>query len=143
LGIDGVKSMDKIKRMVRRLGRLAVKVSPMRWKKFNEFDYWKRQKGIEGPLSNKHYKYFYTAHFGLDESYYGGKTILDIGCSPRGNFEWAHMASRRIELVHNSICAGERFPDPYKTKALGYLSARFVKEMISLEEGLSDSLDFV
>jgi ubiquinone/menaquinone biosynthesis C-methylase UbiE len=49
-------------------------------------------------LANKHYKYFYTTHFGLDDSFYSNKTILDIGCGPRGSLEWATTALRRVGL---------------------------------------------
>lgn len=76
--------------------KLAAHISPSRWKEFNELSYWKERKKAEGTLSNNHYKYFYTTHFGFDDSYYSGKFILDIGCGPRGSLEWASMASRRI-----------------------------------------------
>ena len=52
----------------------------------------------EGVLPRDHYRYFYVAHFGLDDAYYRDKVILDIGCGPCGSLEWASMASRRIGL---------------------------------------------
>ena len=67
-------------------------------KKLHEFDYWKRRKTNEGILTNNHYKYFYTTHFELKESFFNGKKILDIGCGPRGSLEWADMASERVGL---------------------------------------------
>lgn len=81
-----------------RFFRIASKLSPVKWKEFNELSYWKGRKKAEGELSNDHYRYFYTAHFGLDDAYYRHKVILDIGCGPRGSLEWASMASRRIGL---------------------------------------------
>lgn len=67
-------------------------------KEINELNYWENRKKVEGVLSNNHYKYFYTTHFGLCDSYYDNKAVLDIGCGPRGSLEWATMASRRIGL---------------------------------------------
>lgn len=91
--------MVKMKSLWRHvIAGVAIKVAPVSWKEFNELAYWKQRKKAEGELSNDHYKYFYTAHFGLDDSDYQGKTILDIGCGPRGSLEWASMASRRIGL---------------------------------------------
>lgn len=80
------------------ISRFAGEFFPVRWKEFNELKYWKGRKRDEGHLSNEHYQYFYTTHFGLDASYYQDKVILDIGCGPRGSLEWASMASRRIGL---------------------------------------------
>lgn len=77
---------------------LVSSIAPVHWKEFNELAYWKGRKKIEGALTNDYYKYFYTTHFGLDDAFYMGKFILDIGCGPRGSLEWALMASRRIGL---------------------------------------------
>lgn len=60
--------------------------------------YWEERKEREGILKNKHYKYFYTEHFGLDDNFYAGKKVLDIGCGARGSLEWADLASERIGL---------------------------------------------
>ncbi|MGH7908947.1 MAG: hypothetical protein ACRENW_03740 [Thermodesulfobacteriota bacterium] len=65
-------------------------------KYYYELEYWQRRKLKEGDLSNEHYKYFYTKHFGLDDSFYTGKKILDIGCSPRGSLEWADLVVERV-----------------------------------------------
>jgi SAM-dependent methyltransferase len=51
-----------------------------------------------GKMSNDHYAWFYTSHFGLSPSDYSGRRILDIGCGPRGSLEWADMASERVGL---------------------------------------------
>ena len=80
------------------ISKIFKKFSPVRWKEFNELNYWKYRKKIEGVFSNKHYEYFYTTHFGLDISYYKNMTILDIGCGPRGSLEWASSAFLRIGL---------------------------------------------
>lgn len=77
---------------------IATRISPVRWKEFNEHYYWKLRKQAEGVLSNQHYKHFYTTHFGLRDDDYVGKVVLDIGCGPRGSLEWASMASRRMGL---------------------------------------------
>lgn len=67
-------------------------------KYYYELEYWQRRKLKENDLSNEHYKYFYTKHFGLDESFYKGKRILDIGCGPRGSLEWAETAAERVGI---------------------------------------------
>ncbi len=94
--------MNRLEHAIRRAGynvlaNIAMRVMPVRWKQYNELKYWKERKA-KGLLSDDNYKYFYTSHFGLDESYYSGKTILDIGCGPKGSLEWAAMAKRRIGL---------------------------------------------
>lgn len=63
-----------------------------------EWMFWKYQKNKQGKLKNDHYKPFYTSYFGLDEKFYQGKCILDIGCGPRGSLEWAKMAKARIGI---------------------------------------------
>ena len=89
--------------ILERIKRIVTKVylrlfEPSRLKGFHELKYWKRKKGEEGDLSNKHYQYFYTTHFDLENSYYKNKTLLDIGCGPRGSLEWANNAYRCIGL---------------------------------------------
>ena len=78
--------------------RVARIMFPVYLKKYKELSFWKKLKKEEGALSNSFYKYFYTTHFGLDESFYDDKVLLDIGCGPCGSLEWATMASRRIGL---------------------------------------------
>jgi len=63
-----------------------------------EISYWRFKKIREGKLTNHHYKHFYTDYFSLDDDFYTDKSILDIGCGPRGSLEWAKMASERIGL---------------------------------------------
>lgn len=87
---------SRLARMV--IAPIARALSSTRWKEYNELRYWERRQEVEGVLANSHYRYFYTAHFGLDDSDYREKVVLDIGCGPRGSLEWASMASRRIGL---------------------------------------------
>jgi ubiquinone/menaquinone biosynthesis C-methylase UbiE len=49
-------------------------------------------------LENHWYRDGFTAAFGIDESFYAGKRLLDIGCGPRGSLEWATMASERVGI---------------------------------------------
>lgn len=60
--------------------------------------YWRALKEEEGTLANHHFEYLFTTHFGLLPSFYAGKTMLDIGCGPRGSLEWATMAAERVGL---------------------------------------------
>lgn len=64
----------------------------------HELEYWRNVKTREGVLSNRHYEYFYTTHFGIDKEWYKNKKILDIGCGPRGSLEWANVAAERVGL---------------------------------------------
>ena len=73
-------------------------MAEIKTKELNELSYWKRRKRIEGELSNSHYEYFYTTHFGIAKSFYDGKVLLDLGCGPRGSLEWAENAKKRIGL---------------------------------------------
>lgn len=67
-------------------------------KGYHEFGYWETKKREEKILSNNHYPYFYTTHFGFVPNDFAGQSILDIGCGPRGSLEWAHMAKERVGL---------------------------------------------
>ena len=65
--------------------------------------HWINRKTVEGVLKHGHFEQFYTAHFGLDRSFYAGKKVLDIGCGPRGSLEWADMAEVRVGLDPFSV----------------------------------------
>ena len=67
-------------------------------KNAGEMAYWQDRKTKEGSLANSHYQFFYTQFFGLDDNFYSGKKLLDIGCGPRGSLEWAAMTRVRIGL---------------------------------------------
>ncbi len=92
--------MKKVLRILRRALRrsMAILRGLEKTKVANEIKYWKSRKSEEGTLSHSHYAFFYTTHFGLDEAFFDGKKILDIGCGPRGSLEWADMASERVGL---------------------------------------------
>jgi SAM-dependent methyltransferase len=51
-----------------------------------------------GRLGNDHYRFFYTDFFGLAADDYYGKSIIDVGCGPRGSLEWAEGATERVGL---------------------------------------------
>lgn len=80
------------------LDRTLALIFKDKWKKYSELSYWKKKKLEEDVLSNSHYKYSYTGHFGLDDEFYKNKRVLDIGCGPRGSLEWAESASERVGL---------------------------------------------
>lgn len=63
-----------------------------------ELAFWESRLQQQGVLSNDHFEYFYTDHFGLEKVFYRNKTILDIGCGPRGSLEWATQARLRVGL---------------------------------------------
>lgn len=63
-----------------------------------ELAFWESRVRLQGVLSNDHYEYFYTIHFGLNKEFYHNKKILDIGCGPRGSLEWATDAKMRVGL---------------------------------------------
>lgn len=71
-------------------------MSPRGYKQYRELFFWKDRAAHEAVLVNDHFAYFYTGYFGLDESFYHGKRILDIGCGPRGSLEWASGAAERV-----------------------------------------------
>ncbi|MCU0503208.1 MAG: class I SAM-dependent methyltransferase [Anaerolineae bacterium] len=64
----------------------------------SELAFWQSRLRQQGTLTNDHYAYFYTAHFGLAKTFYRSKKILDIGCGPRGSLEWADEAAARIGI---------------------------------------------
>ena len=78
--------------------RIFQRWFPRQFKQYRELVYWKSRKVREKELVNDHYAFFYTGYFELDEAFYAGKRILDIGCGPRGSLEWAHMAAERVGL---------------------------------------------
>jgi len=85
-------------KVVKGKNHLIEKNAPIYWKRLNELRYWNNRKNIEGVLNNCHYRHFYTKHFGINVDYFENKTILDIGCGPRGSLEWASNSKRRIGL---------------------------------------------
>lgn len=63
-----------------------------------ELAFWESRVQQHGVLSNDHFEYFYTTHFGIDKGFYQDKKILDVGCGPRGSLEWATQARVRVGL---------------------------------------------
>ena len=76
----------------------ALRRISFKYKEIAELGYWKIKHKKEAVFSHTHYKQYFTTHFGIDETYYKNKVILDIGCGPRGSLEWAKMAKSRIGL---------------------------------------------
>jgi|ERR1700674_1785091 len=69
------------------------------FKHSRELAFWTaRHQESAGLLRNTHYEYFYTSHFGIEKQEYAGKSILDVGCGPRGSLEWADNAKETIGL---------------------------------------------
>lgn len=60
--------------------------------------YWRTAKKPGEKLSNDHYEEFYTSFWGIEKDFYQNKSVLDIGCGPRGSLEWANNASERVGL---------------------------------------------
>lgn len=59
-----------------------------------EMTYWSKRQTVEvtgsrGGLENGHYLNVYTKTFDLDLGWYTNKSVLDVGCGPRGSLEWA------------------------------------------------------
>lgn len=99
----------------------------------HEIKYWNDCKEKEGILSNDHYKYFFTQHFNLDENFYVGKKILDVGCGPRGSLEWADMCTERIGL--------DPLIDSYRKLGIENHKMKYLKgnlEDIPFEDGYFD-----
>ena len=68
----------------------------------NELKFWSKKVNEEKTLKQisggAPYEKFYIDDFNLTYDDYEGKSILDIGCGPRGSLEWADMASLRVGL---------------------------------------------
>jgi SAM-dependent methyltransferase len=104
-----------------------------RAKRLAEVDFWESTAGREGRLSNDHYEFFFTEHFGLTRDWYAGKRILDVGCGPRGSLEWASGAAERIGL--------DPLVDDYKSLGIDRHSMTYVgapAEAMPFEDGYFD-----
>ncbi len=80
--------------------RLAARLrSPAARKRRAELGYWRERVAREGEgLAHFWYERFFCDHFGLTREDYAGRSVLDVGCGPRGSLEWAGMAARRVGL---------------------------------------------
>jgi len=80
-------------------GAIFRTVLPVAHKHRAELTYWRgRYDDENGQLGNAHYEPLYTMVFGLATADFAGKTVLDIGCGPRGSLEWADMVKERVGL---------------------------------------------
>lgn len=93
-----MKTRRPVQAVLSALSAVPIRLAPRAWKRWHELFYWRRRKRAETTLSNEHYEYFYTTHFGLDRDFYRNKVVVDLGCGPRGSLEWADMTSRRIGI---------------------------------------------
>jgi glycosyltransferase involved in cell wall biosynthesis/SAM-dependent methyltransferase len=84
--------------VVEAAGAIRNRLQPVRAKRQGELRYWADRVAGEGTLRGDHYAWFYTSHFGLTESDYNERRVLDVGCGPRGSLEWAAGAGARIGL---------------------------------------------
>src|SRR3954453_15117882 len=84
---------------VKRLWDLLRRTRPP-GKEDAELAYWRERRDEQGPLETGAplYRRVFVDHFGLDESFYEGKRLLDIGCGPRGSLTWAGGALERVGL---------------------------------------------
>ena len=96
-------------------------------KEFFELAYWKYVKFRKKEFNNNYYKDFFTTYFTIDDTFYNNKSILDVGCGPRGSLEWADMASERIGL------------DPLADK---YVKLTEVKHKMNYVKGYLENLPF-
>jgi SAM-dependent methyltransferase len=80
---------------VRRPGRELLRI---RRKRRAELGWWKRQRDAEGSLHAAHYELLFTRPFDLKRSFFRDRSILDVGCGPRGSLEWADDAAERVGL---------------------------------------------
>jgi SAM-dependent methyltransferase len=126
--------MHKVKKFMRDLiSPIFSFLFPVKWKEFNELYYWKRKQREETVLGNTHYQHFYTRHFNLDDRDYLRKSILDIGCGPRGSLEWVEGADARIGL---DPLAGKYRKLGTRTHAMDYVVS--YSENIPLAAGSCD-----
>lgn len=72
------------------------------FKHSHELKFWagrvKKEKTLKQISGGAPYERFYIKDFNLSYEDYQDKSILDIGCGPRGSLEWADMAALRIGL---------------------------------------------
>lgn len=92
---DNHRASPGMKSLIKSLFNRLLKTTS---KRYYELAYWKAKKQSENVLTNDHYSWFYTEHFALSRDFYSGKSILDIGCGPRGSLEWATTAAERVGL---------------------------------------------
>lgn len=62
-----------------------------------ELEFWRRA-AAEERFAGESREPFFCEHVGLDRDFYDGKRILDLGCGPRRELEWARGAAERVGL---------------------------------------------
>jgi SAM-dependent methyltransferase len=63
----------------------------------SELRFWRRA-AADGRLEGRSREEVFTMHVGLERGFYAGKRVLDIGCGPRRELDWAEMAAERVGL---------------------------------------------
>lgn len=100
-----------------------------------ELAFWSEKAAEEGELGNDHYRYFYTEFFGLSVDDYRDKSILDIGCGPRGSLEWAEQASERVGL--------DSLVDEYRSLGIDRHKMRYIAATVEAIPYAAKRFDFV
>ena len=62
-----------------------------------ELEFW-TEAAAERRFEGESREPFFTDHVGLERAFYDGKRILDLGCGPRRELEWATSAAERVGL---------------------------------------------
>lgn len=104
-----------------------------RLKEFSELFFWRLKYRSGQAFHHAHYAYFFTEFVGLSTAWYKHKSILDIGCGPRGSLEWADMCKERIGLDPLAEKYQRLFRQTHRMK---YVSA--YSEAIPFEDGYFD-----
>lgn len=94
----GLEWIERVSLAAKLRYRFIGRVAPTYAKHSAELAYWRERRSEEGILENYWYRGGFTTAFGIEESFYLGKRMLDIGCGPRGSLEWATMASERVGI---------------------------------------------
>lgn len=100
-----------------------------------ELAFWTERASEEGKLGNDHYRYFYTEFFGLTADDYDGKSIIDIGCGPRGSLEWAEGAKVRVGL--------DALVDQYRNLGIDQHKMRYIAATVEAIPYAAKRFDFV
>jgi SAM-dependent methyltransferase len=126
------RSLDRLAPVLRTLHADALA------KRSFEFAFWCKEfvkfrlRGERGRFLGV-YEPCFTQLMGLSREDFAGKSILDIGCGPKGTLEWADVAKERIGL--------DPLVDQYRMLGITHHKARYVKahsESIPFDDGYFD-----